>query len=127
MDYDKFVNILIDYYKNTKIPNNKKREIMDKIFIDNPYILTEEFVRERSSYCLQCGKCCIEQKCPALSYDNKCNHFNTENRSDVCFEFPFSDLVDGCGLLPAYYCNYALKVAIDVLNVVFIKYLEKEE
>lgn len=123
MSYLEFIAEIKEHFKDYNIKN--KDEIIEYVLIENPKIFTYQFVSERKMYCEKCGNCCKEQKCPSLRSDKTCGHWGTPNRSDVCFEFPYTDMEDGAGLFLVKYCKYAKKVAIAALNEVFIKYGEK--
>lgn len=121
--YKEFIEEIKKYFKDYDIKN--KDEIIEYVLVENPKIFTLEYIQERKIYCKKCGNCCQKQGCPSLRNNRTCGHWNTPNRSDVCFEFPYTDMKDGCGLFLASYCEYAKKVAISALNEVFIKYGDK--
>lgn len=127
LNHLKFCKMFCDIYHKMYYPILSDDIIADIVDVtlnlapDNYF--TYDLIQKHPELCSQCGICCSNAVCPLQCFNGKtCDNYAL--RPEACAEFPYYNINEFAGLILDPSCQFAVKLAKQVLDEEFKKNLD---
>jgi hypothetical protein len=120
----KFSLVMIKRYERLypQMPTDILTDIIDVVLNRAPdSYFSYEDIQDHPEMCSRCGKCCATLGCRHFN-GKTCDGY--DSRYDACREFPFYDLNNETGIMLDVECDFALRLAENVLDEDFERNME---
>lgn len=87
---DLFLEWFKEYYSHEylMIPKEQKDYYIEEILLNNGIYIDKSEVINFDG-CIMCGRCCVNQKCPHVTQDGKCERHD-DPIDQLCYDYPWT-------------------------------------
>lgn len=114
----KFINYFHEFYSHEflTLSSEFKNNEIDKILLNNSEYITKEQVVAFDA-CNQCGRCCMNQRCPDWDPETKLCTRHDDPIDELCITYPWSG---DMGIAPLLLnCHYSVSFFVDFFDNYF--------
>ena len=123
---DLFLEWFKEYYSHEypEISQECKDHWIEEILLNNSKYLDKSIVLNFDG-CIMCGRCCINQRCPHVTEDGKCDRHD-DPIDQLCLDYPWTG--DDFGIAPlTLNCRYQVSFFVNWFNTFFEEMVEDEK